>query len=227
MKKKLLRGYILIVFILIIYIAAIIPFAKTSVFWIALAFSLPAFLMQIYTLHVVMRNQALIKDKLYDFPIMRISALYLAVQLCISLLLMGFAKKIPVFAVVIIETVILAAAVMGLFAISSARTEAVRQDVQLKKDLAKMKELQAQVNLLISQCGESQIREILVRLVEEIRYSNPVSGEATEKIEDEITVLQTEIETAALDGDVENVTEYCDRMTGLLKERDRICKDRK
>jgi hypothetical protein len=37
----------------------------------------------------------------------------------------------------------------------------------------------------------------------------------------------TEIEAAALDEDVENVAQLYDRMTGLLRERDRICKDSK
>lgn len=116
---------------------------------------------------------------------------------------------------------------MGSFAIDSARTEAVRQDRQLREELAKMKELQVQADRLISQCGEGQIREMLGKLAEEIRYSNPVSGEASEEIEEEISVLLTEIETVALDEDVDNVAELCDRMTGLLRERDRICKNGK
>ena len=227
MRKKLIRGYILIAFVLIIYITAVTPFPKTAVFGIALGFSLPSFLAQIYTLHAVMKNQALIKDRLYDFPVIRVSVLYLAAQLCASLLLMGFADKLPVFAAVIIEMVILAAAVMGLYAIGSARTEAVRQDVQLKREMTKMKEMQAQVNLLISQCREGQVRDMLGKLSEEIRYSSPLSGEASEEIEEEIAVLLTEIEAAALDEDVENVAQLYDRMTGLLRERDRICKDSK
>lgn len=227
MRKKLTRGYILIAFVLIIYITAVTPFPKTVVFGIALVFSLPAFGAQIYTLHAIMKKQALIKDRLYDFPAIRVSALYLAVQLCASLLLMEFGEEIPVFMAVIIEMVILAGAVMGLYAIGSARTEAVRQDVQLKKELEKMKELQAQVNLLLAQCREGQTRDILGKLSEEIRYSNPLSGEASEEIEEELFVLLTEIETAALDEDVENVAQLYERMTGLLRERDRICKDSK
>lgn len=226
MRKKQMRGYILIALLFMIYIAAVTPFVKTAVFWIAFAFSMPAFLAQIRTVHTVMKSQSLIKDRIYDFPGIRISVLYLVLQLCASLVLMGFGGKVPVFAAVIIETVIFTAAVTGSFAIGSARTEAVRQDVQLEKELMKMKKLQAQVNLLASHCSDGEIKEILVKLAEEIRYSNPVSVKATEEIEGEISVLLTGLEALALDEDVENVTAYCERITGLLKERDRICRER-
>ncbi|MDE6739451.1 MAG: hypothetical protein K2K07_10185 [Lachnospiraceae bacterium] len=223
-RIKYLRGYILIAFVFLIYNIATIPFAKNIVFWTSYFFSVTAILMQVYTLYEMMKSQALIKDRVYDFPMLRNSVLYLIVQITVSLLLMGFSVKIPVFAAVLIEIVILAVAVMGFFAARAARIEALRQDAQLEEKLIKMKELQARINLLISQCEEAQIREVLHKLAEEIRYSNPISKEITEEIEEEISVLFTEIEAAALGGDTENTSDLCERLTGLLRERDRICK---
>lgn len=223
-RKKCLRGYILIAFIFLIFNIATVPFSKNIVFWIVYFFSVIAILMQVNTLHEMMKSRALIKDRTYDFPVLRISVLYLVLQITAGLLLMGFSVKIPVFAAALIEVVILAAAVMGFFAARSARTEALRQDDRLEEELIKMKELQSRVDLLISQCEEIQIREILHKLAEEVRYSNPLSREITEEIEEEISVLFTEIEAAALDGDVENTFGLYERMMGLLRERDRICK---
>lgn len=223
-RIKYLRGYILIAFVFLIYNIATIPFAKNIVFLIAYFFSVTAILMQVYMLHEMAKSQVLIKDRVYDFPMFRISVLYLIVQITASLLLMGFSAKIPVFAAVLIEMVILAVAVMGFCAVSASRTEALRQDAQLEEKLIKMKELQARINLLISQCEEAQIQEILRKLAEEIHYSNPISKEITEEIEEEISVLFTETEAAALDGDTDNTSGLCERITGLLRERDRICK---
>ena len=225
MGKKLLKGYILIVLVFIIYVVAAMPFSKTGVFWATFAFSLVAFLAQAYTLHTIMKSQAPIKDRIYDFPLIRISALYLAVQLLVSLLLMRFSVKVSLFTAVLIEMVILAAAVMGFLAVGAVQKEMISQEMQLKKKLAGMEELQSRVHLLISRCGEGQIRELLQKLAEEIRYSNPVSGEYSEEIEEEIAVLLGEVEAAALDGDVENTAELCTQLKGLLKERDRICKE--
>ncbi len=223
-RIKYLRGYIPIAFVFLIYNIATIPFVKNIVFLIAYFFSVTAILMQVYMLHEMAKSQVLIKDRVYDFPMFRISVLYLIVQITASLLLMGFSAKIPVFAAVLIEMVILAVAVMGFCAARAARTEALRQDAQLEEKLIKMKELQARINLLISQCEEAQIQEILRKLAEEIHYSNPLSKEITEEIEEEISVLFTEIEAAALDGDTDNTFGLCERITGLLRERDRICK---
>ena len=224
MNKKFLRGYILIAFVFIIYGAATVPFPKTVVFWIAFVFSVISILAQAGTLQIMMKSKELIKDRVYDFPLIRISALYLIIQLLTSLLIMGFSDKIPVYAAVIMEMVILAVAVMGFYSVGVVRTEVVRQDKQLEKDLAKMKELQMQLGLLISQCEEGKIRELLRKLSEEIRYSNPVSREGSADIEEEIAALFTEMEKTALAEDIDNTAGLCDRMTGLLRERDRICK---
>ena len=223
-RKKHLRGYILIGFVFLIYNIATVPFTKNIVFWIAYFFSVLAIFMQSYILREVLKNQRPIKDRIYDFAMFRINILYLIVQIIVSLILMGFATEVPVFAAVLAETVILAAAVMGLYAAGAARTEAVRQDVQLQNMLAKMEELQTRVNLLVSQCENEQTGKVIKKLAEDVRYSNPLSKEGTEEIEEEIMVLYTEIEAAALDGDVENTISLCERMTGLLRERDRICK---
>ncbi len=224
MNKKYMRAYILIAFVFIIYGVAVIPFPKNIIFGVAFAFSILAIAAQIYTVYTVLKSQSLIKDRIYDFPQIRISILYLIVQLLASFLLMGFSDKIPVFAAVLAEIIILAVAVIGFFAVDAARAEAVRQDVQLEKELVKMREMQTRINLLIDQCEEKPIKDMLQKTAEEIRYSNPVSREISEEIEDELAVLLTEIETAALDGDVENTAKLCARMEELLRERDRICK---
>ncbi len=224
MRKKYLRGYILLLLVFLIYQIAVVPFAKNSVFWIVYIFSVFAIAAQAFMLHEIVKSQVLIKDRIYDFPMFRISILYLIVQVTAGLVLMGLSDKVPVFAATLTEVVILAVAVMGFYAARSAQTEAVRQEAQQHSELAQMEELRTRVNLLIGQCEDEKIGEILHKLEEEIHYSNPLSKESTSKIEEEITVLFSEIEATALDADTENVSSLCKRMTELLRERDRICK---
>lgn len=197
---------------------------KNIAFGIIFAFSLLAILAQIYTVHTVMKSQLSAKDRVYDFPMIRVSILYLLIQLLASVLMVAFSAKIPVIAAIIIEIVILAIAVIAFYAVKVTQKEILRQDAQLKKELSKMEELQTRINLLISQCEEEQIRAVIQKLSEEVRYSNPISGDISEEIETELDVLFTDIETRALAGDVENTIELSRRMKGLLRERDRICK---
>ncbi len=223
-KKKYLRGFILIALIFLIYNLAVVPFESNAVFWIAYFFSVFAIFMQAFMLQRIVKSQTLIKDRIYEYPMFRISVLYLILQMITGLVLMALSVRIPVFAAAMIEAVILAVAVMGFYAAESAQAEVVRQDMQLHHELVKMEELQTRVNLLLGQCEKGKIREDIKKLAEEIRYSNPLSRECSEEIEEEITVLFTEIEAAALDADMENVSCLCGRMTELLRERDRICK---
>lgn len=226
MSKKSLRGYILPAFVFVIYTVAAIPFPKTVVFWIAFSFSLIAIFSQLYPMRVLKDGTARIKDKFYDFPLLRISVLYLIVQLGVSMLLMFFSEKVPIFAAVLVEVIIMALAVVGCFAVEVAGREVIRQEKEIKRELVKMEELQEQIKRLIAQCDEGKWKEILQRLAEEVRYSNPVSYDVSEEIEGEITVLFSEIEDRILDNDPESAEELCERMSGLLRERDRICKHR-
>lgn len=224
MKRKLMRGYILLALVCAIYSIALVPFPKDAVWGTVLVYSVMAVLVQGYVLHVIFRTKALIKDRIYDFPTLRISVLYLVVQLAVSLVLLGFAHKIPYYAVLLVETVIVAIAAAGFYGAQAARAEIDRQDGQMHDQLAWMRAVQARVEVWQSRCGEGEIGQVLQKLSEEIRYSNPVSSDISEEVEEEIEGLLREAEAAALEEDVEAVRQWCGQITDLLRERDRIRK---
>lgn len=226
MKKESQRCYIFLAFVLVIYVVATIPFPKTVIFWIAFSFTLFAIFFQLYAIRILKNGKARIKDKFYEFPQMRVSALYLTIQIGVSHLLMLLSEKVPVFAAVLVEIILAALAVVGCFAVEAAGREVIRQEIEIKRELAKMEKLQEQIRRLIAQCGEGKLKELLQGLAEEARYSNPVSNDSSEEIEGEITALFSEIEERVLDNDLENSEALCDRMRGLLRERDRICRHR-
>lgn len=224
MKRKLMQGYILLALVCVIYGIAVVPFPKNAVWGTVLVYSVMAVLAQGYTLHIMFRKAALIKDRIYDFPMLRVSVLYLIVQLAVSLALMGFAHKIPYYAVLLVETVIVAVAAAGFYAAEAARKEIERQDGQTQAELAWVRQIQSRVALLGSRCGDGEIRQSVQNLSEEIRYSNPVSKDVTKEMEEEIESLLQEAEAAALEEDVENTRLWCEQIIDLLRERDRISK---
>ena len=154
MKKENLRGYILLAFVLVIYLVATVPFPKTVVFWITFSFSLFAIFSQLYTMRILKNGKARIKDKFYEFPLLRVSVLYLIIQIGVSILLMLLSEKVPVFAAVLVEVILMALAAVGCFAVEAAGREVIRQETEIKRELAKMEELQEQIRRLIAQCDE-------------------------------------------------------------------------
>lgn len=227
MNRRVLKGYVLIFLVLVLYTAVIVPFPKSAIFWIASGFSVPAFIAQIHTLHAIVRQDAAMKDRALDFPRIRISAIYLIVQFAASLVLMKFFAHISVFAAIAAEVVILLAAIVGFYAVEAACKEVIRQKAETQKSTAQMLEFRERLNRLVLHCDQEELLTNLRKLADEMQFYNPTSTDSSLEIEKEIESLLTEIEDASLAGDTDAVSALCNRMTGLLKERDRICKDKR
>lgn len=225
MNRRLIKGYILIFLILVLYVTVTVPFPQNAVFWIAFGFSVPVFLAQIFTLHTICRQDMQMKDRALDFPRLRITVCYLVVQAAVSLLLMKFSVQIPIYAAVFVETAVLLIAVLGFYAVETACAEVIRQHAKQQDETAAMQRFQAQLNRLIYHCEGEEIRSRLRKLTEEMRFCNPVSTETSLEMEAEMASLLTEIEDVSLAQDMDAVLTLCNRMTELLQERDRICKN--
>lgn len=225
-RKKLLIGYVLLFLVLALYVTVTVPFPKTVIFWIACGFSAPAFLAQINTLHTVIGQDIEMKDRALDFPKLRISVLYFIIQFAVSLLFMKFSAQIAVWAAVAIEIGILLLAVLGFYAVEAACAEVNRQNGQIQKNMAQMQLMKERLNRLVLHCEWEEIRKKLQALADDMQYANPTSTDNAQEVENEMTTLLTEIEDASLAGEADTVFSLCDRMTGLLNERDSVCKNK-
>lgn len=224
MKKNFLRGYIVLFLVFLVYSVTAALFPKNAVFWIAYGFSVIAAGFQIYMINVVLRNEALIRERIYEFPMIRISVLYLITQFNASFVLMWQSERVSIKVECIVETLIFAVFVISFFAAGATRKEVERQEVQHRKDLSKMKDFQARANFLAAQCADGGIKLTLQKLTEELKYSDPVSKDNLEDIENELSAVFDEVESAAIEGDGEITADLCSQMISLLKERNRLCK---
>ena len=227
---KLSKGKFQAILILAIVLAAylvlafVIPFAKTAVFWLALAFTLAAFAVQLYVLKLSFTNGRDTRSKFYGFPIARIGIVYLIVQIVLSFVLMAGAKICPVWVAVIVFVLLLAAAAVGVIAADAMRDEVERQDAQLKTDVAAMRALQSRSTALVSRCEDAALKADAQKLSDAFRYSDPVTNAATKDIEHELSACMDELEQAVLDNDTENARTLIKRTGAQLAERNRLCK---
>lgn len=226
MDKKRRYGYILLVLTFAIYVTAAMPFPKTILWGIAFVFSMAAFFYGFAAVYFFRKEQESGGDWIYGFPFLRVGVLYLIVQIVVSLFFMAWQKKVSIFAVVLVELILLAAAAAGHFAVRTAGKEIIRQDRQLGEKLALMEELLGRIDRLITQCEDERIRESLQKLRDDVKYCTPVSGDRLDEIEGEIVELFSEIEGMTLAGDSENTDILCGRMRGLLQERENRCRQR-
>lgn len=222
MKKNTIRGAIGLSVLLILYVlvAFLIPFAHTAVFWWSVLFTLIAFAVAALSVYIAFVKNPNARSRFYGFPIAKIGVTYGIVQLALGLVFMALGAWIPVWVTVLICAIALGVAVVGLVSAEAVVDEIDTQDRKLKKNVAFMRDLQSKVNQMASSSDLPEVK----RLADEIRYSDPVSGEALTEIERELSATLDELQGAIVDGDSETIPTLCKKASATLAERNRLCK---
>ena len=223
MKKNTVRGMILLAVVAAVFslIAFVLPVEKTAVFWIAYGCGLFAILFQLYIFKISFDGDA--KSRFYGFPIARVGVYYLAAQLIFSIAEIALASIIPLWVAVIVNALLLALAVIGCVTTDAMRDEIIRQDVQLKKDVSRMRELQSMAASMLAQCTDEDMKQTVKKIADELRFSDPVSSNATVELEEELKNQMADIQQAVADGDASSAKMLCEKLLSSLAERNRIC----
>ena len=224
MSKNSVRFYISLAAVLVAFcvIALVVPFVRTAAFWVSFAFGVAAIGIQVYTMPRAMAGNT--RSKFYGFPILRISFVYLVIQIVLSFVFMALAKWVPVWIPVVLYVLLLCAALIGFVAADSVREEVERQDVQIKKQVSTMRMLQSRLSTLAAQCDSETAAAAVSRLAEELRFSDPVSCEALFDAESELSACIDTLQQAVVDGSEEDILTLCRRTSAALAERNRLCK---
>ena len=197
MKKntKLAYAVLGIVFILFNVIAFAVPTDKTTAFWIAYAFTVVAFALQVGIWNAAFKVTETLKSKFLGVPIIYVGVIYLVVQLIAFVAFMVF-PIIPSWVTVIVCASILGISAICLFSADVARDEINRVEEKVNQKVFYIRELQADVEILAEQEQNPEIKAELKKLVEKIRYNDPMSSEALADIEAEIKEKVLELKTA-------------------------------
>lgn len=228
-KKNNARALAVLAIILVLYciLVFVIPFERSTVFWLSFVFTLIAILAQVYILKIAFRHGESLKSKFYGFPIARVGAIYLAVQLVLGLVFMALGKWIPVWIAAPVYILILAFSAIGIIATDAVRDEVERQETQKKIDTSFMDDLYLKVSGLAAQCGEPEAKKTLEKLAEEVRFSDPVSAEGVLSIESKITEAAEALQKALTDKDAAKLTELATQIKNMLQARNRLVKQNK
>lgn len=225
MKKNATRVYILLAAVLVVFsaIAFAIPFAKTASYWIAYGFGVFAIAFQLYIFRLSFSNDGDARSRFYGFPIARVGVCYLIAQLIASVVEMALAAVTSPAIPMVVNVLLTALAIVGCVTTSAMRDEIARQDGQLKKNVANMRELQSLSRTMVGQCQDAELKVMLEKLADEFRYSDPVSSEATREIEQDMRSQLDGIQQALVEGDVDGAKELYGKLNGCLVERNRVC----
>lgn len=226
MRKNLIRtcGALAILLVVLTVVVFAVPFVKNGVFWLAYLFVWAAIALQGYAIYKGFSRDEPLASKFYGFPVARVGFVYLVAQLILSLLSMALSTVLPIWVVLVLSVIALGAAGVGLISTDAMREEILRQDEILKKDVSIMRTLQSKTRMLIGQCGDAELSAGLSKLAEAVQYSDPVSSDALEEIEFELTQLVDELQKAVVEQEYVAAQKLVKKAVDTLTERNRLCK---
>lgn len=217
MKKR--SGYLIFAIVLIVFavVAFAVPFEKTTVFWASFVFGLLAICFQIPLWNKALSGETL-KSKFLGFPVLYVGISYLIIQLIVSIIMMAV-PGIPLWIAIIVDVIILAFACGFVTSSGVARTAIEETEEKIQAKTTFIKGLKADVDILLSKEADTEVKEALKKLSDEIRFSDPMSNSVLEGIEAEISDKLMSVSSAG-----ENKLFVISEISGLIKQRNIKCK---
>lgn len=218
--KNSSKGYVIlgILFVLVNVIAFAIPSAKTAAFWISYAFTVIAFAAQIVIWESALGRSKFLKSKILGFPVIHIGIVYLVVQI-FAFAVFLFIPTLPIWGIVAACAVIAGVSAVCMIASDVGRSEIERVSAKVQeKTFFYIKQLQAEVELLTDAETDTAAKAALTQLAEKIRFSDPMSNERIENLEERITAKIDELKTS------EDKAEIINELNSLLDERNKKIK---
>ncbi len=194
-------------------------------FWTSYAFMILAFAALTVTGYLLKSRDIQPKDWLLGYPVLRHSAIYIIVELVLSIVFMALDSTDCPWGVAFAAQLI-ALAVHLIFVISCFLAQETIVDVQTKvKDTTSfIKLLQADVEMAAEKASDSAVKNALCKLAEQVRYSDPMSNQTLFELEKQITLQVNNADSCVTNNDINGALEYCKKAETLLIERNKKCK---
>lgn len=227
MNKK--SGSLIAVYAIVLVIWSVIfwgiPFSRNASTMISYIFSVIAV---IYGLGIIFYSFSKgndIKSKIYGFPIFRIGAAYTAAQIIFTLIIAitGFFTTVPAWIVWVVSTIFAGLATIGVIAADNAHDIIETQEREIAEKTTVIKYFRLSIDDIIMSSKDMQLKRSLEKLSEEIKYSDPVSSDELEKIENEIKVEINILADMVIAGDV-GAEEKIYEILALIRSRNNRCK---
>jgi hypothetical protein len=223
-KNRALLGAILLIALLIFNIVVFsLPRGGGPAFWTGYGFTTAAFLLQILFVFLAFRNADSMKKAFLGLPLLYVGVAYLALQLVFGLVCIF----VPVISKAVSLTV--SAVLLGLYLIRAILAVIGKEAIQGVDDRTAtatvfIKSLLADAEILRGGVDDPELRTSLNAVVEAIRYSDPMSGDALNVIEQQIRERFAELESTVAAEDKAAAIRLCETIKRLIAERGVKCK---
>lgn len=222
LKTKGTIGFILIYLILfgVFNLLAFTIFKRhTNVFWISYIFITLAFNVQVISTYFAFKTVE-IETAFFGIPLASLSIFYLCAEIVIGAIFMTFQQAGFVLAFVIQVLVLAAFLVVAILSLL-ARDTVQEMGNNMKEKIFSLKNILVDVELMRDSCTEPELKEKLRRLSETIKYSDPITNEMVEDVEQRIQRKLSELRISLEEQQYDNAMQVCKEMELLYVERNK------
>ena len=195
-NNKILMNVVLgILFVVFNVIVFQIPVIHTDSYWIVYGFTCVAFAMQFYVWNLTLTSNEEIKSKFLGYPITNVSVLYFFVQLLVCWYVM-VNNNIEQWKVIIINVVVLGTASSCICFTQVGKNYIGDIDKKVAAKVEFIKDTMVELNLISNELKETDEKQAMEKLIEIVRYSDPMSSEKLAGLEKEIETKITELKNS-------------------------------
>ena len=194
---------------------------STKAFWWGYAFALIAFTGHLICSYIVFKSENS-KKFFLRIPLLQLS--WSAFVLCCLGSFAGlFVKELPVWAVIVANTLILSFYTYSIICSEAAIdiVETVEQRIGTKTSFIRELTLLSQNLKTMADSGNE---DIINEVYEEIRYSDPMSSDSLATVESALKAKFNELSNAVMNKDNEKIKFLANEVVVLAKQRNNLCK---
>lgn len=192
---------------------------RNDVFWLSYGFMTLAFVVQIVSMFMAFKP-ADVETAFFGIPLASFSIFYLCAELAIGTLFMIF--QMASFTLSLIIQVLVLAAFLIVAIISLLSRDTVRQiSDNVKEHVSNLKSVLVDIEVLMDDCTEPELKADLRKLSETVKYSDPISNEAVADIEQRIMRKISELRINIDDNRIADARQSCADLERLYVERNR------
>ena len=225
---KIYFAIMAIIAVMFSVIAFVIPFEKKSyaTFIVAYIGVLVALAVQCYVGVLVFKKSTTLRSKVYGIPVIRVSIIYLILQMITSVVLMiaNAFVFVPVFIPAVILVLLTGCAAIGVLLTVGAKSIIENIEKEEKQKTAFMNNFKVEVESLENKTSDSDLNKEIHKFVEKVKYSDPMSANELVDVENEISTKYAELKDNVINDKIDEAKKSLAEINDLVDKRNRLCK---
>lgn len=222
-KRAIVTGTIILILLALYNVLYfVIPFNRefsNGAFWITYGFTTFYFVFSAFIVFLGIKDKK-IDSRVFGIPLIKLAIGSCIAELLIDAIVMGVGNwfTVPFWAVIIVEAIITAYVFIAVIS-RYALKEHISQVDSYKEKTNFIKELRAELGVLKNKYSSHELAKEINELYETARFTDPVSDESVETIENQITSKLETLKTQLKSGELDSSKQTIQNINDLLVER--------